>query len=105
VPVLPPIAGLKSGSGLVRIRQKPALGRIAKRAYCVCMGRVFIPIFSVLAAATVALLSELVAHDGFGIATDAIRTDALRAAACAVIVLTFGILVKRDRTAPRRPRP
>jgi hypothetical protein len=40
------------------------------------MGRVFIPIFSMLAAATVALLSEIVAHDGFGIATDAIRTDA-----------------------------
>jgi hypothetical protein len=60
------------------------------------MGRVFIPTFLVLAAATVALLSEIVAHDGFGIATDAIRTDALRAAACAVIVLTFGIVVKRD---------
>ena len=27
----------------------------------------------------------------------AIRTDALRAAACAVIVLTFGIIVKRNR--------
>ena len=54
-------------------------------------------IFSVLAAATVAILSEIVAHDGFGIATDAIRTDALRGAACAVTVLTFGILVKRHR--------
>ncbi len=77
---------------------KPALGRISNCAYYVCMGRVFIPTFLVLAAATVAILSEIVAHDGFGIATDAIRTDALRAAACAVIVLTFGILVKRDRT-------
>jgi hypothetical protein len=38
------------------------------------MGRVVIPIFSVLAAATVAILSDIVAHDGFGIATDAIRT-------------------------------
>jgi hypothetical protein len=61
------------------------------------MGRVLIPIFSVLAAATVAILSEIVAHDGFGIATEAMRTDALRAAACGVIVLTFGILVKRNR--------
>ena len=61
------------------------------------MGRVFIPIFLVPAAATVAILSEIVAHNGFGIATDAIRTDALRAAACAVILLTFGILVKRNR--------
>jgi hypothetical protein len=60
------------------------------------MGRVFIPIFSVLGAATIAILSEIVAHNGFGIATDAIRTDALRAA-CAVIVLTFGIIVKRNR--------
>ena len=66
-------------------------------AYCVCMWRVLIPIFSVLAAATVAILSKIIAHNGFGIATDAIRTDALRAAACAVIVLTFGILVKRNR--------
>ena len=57
---------------------------------------VFIPIFSVLGAATVAILSEIVAHDCFGIAVDAIRTDALRAAACAVIVLTFGIIVKRS---------
>jgi hypothetical protein len=61
------------------------------------MGRVFIPIFSVLGAATIAILSEIVAHNGFGIATDAIRTDALRAAACTVIVLTFGIIVKRHR--------
>lgn len=60
------------------------------------MGRVLIPIFSVLSAATVAILSEIVAHNGFGIATDAIRADALRAAACAVIVLAFGILVKRN---------
>jgi hypothetical protein len=45
------------------------------------MGRVLIPIFSVLSAATVAILSEIVAHNGFGIATDAIRADALRAAA------------------------
>ena len=62
-----------------------------------CMGRVFIPIFSVLGAATVAILSEVVAHNCIGIAIDAIRTDALRAAACAVIVLTFGIIVKRNR--------
>jgi hypothetical protein len=61
------------------------------------MGRVFIPIFSVLGAATVAILSEIVAHNCFGIAIDAIRTDALRAAACALIVLTFGIIVKRNR--------
>jgi hypothetical protein len=61
------------------------------------MGRVFIPIFSVLGAATVAILSEVVAHNCFGIAIDAIRTDALRAAACALIVLTFGIIVKRNR--------
>jgi hypothetical protein len=84
---------------------KLALGRISNCAYCVCMARVFIPIFSVLGAAIVAILSEIVAHDCFGIAVDAIRTDALRAAACAVIVLTFGIVVKRDRTTPRRPRP
>ena len=76
---------------------QPALAHTTICAYCVCMGRVLIPIFSVLAAATIALLSEIVAHDGFGIATDAIRTDALRAAACAVIVLTFGIIVKRNR--------
>jgi hypothetical protein len=76
---------------------KRALGRISNCAYCVCMGRVFIPIFSVLGAATVAILSEIVAHNCFGIAIDAIRTDALRAAACAVIVLTFGIIVKRNR--------
>jgi hypothetical protein len=38
------------------------------------MGRVFIPIFSVLGAATVAILSEVVAHNCFGIAIDAIRT-------------------------------
>jgi hypothetical protein len=64
------------------------------------MGRVFIPIFSVLAAATVAILSEIVAHNGFGIASDAIRAGALRAAACALIVLTFGILVKRNKYRP-----
>ena len=75
---------------------KRAPGRISYCAYGVCMGRVFIPIFSVLGAATVAILSEIVAHNCFGIAIDAIRTDALRAAACAVIVLTFGIIVKRN---------
>ena len=73
------------------------LGRISNCAYCVCMGRVFIPIFSVLGAATVAILSEIVAHYCFGIAIDAIRTDALRAAACALIGLTFEIIVKRKR--------
>ena len=59
---------------------KPALGRISNSAYCVCMARIFTPIFPVLGAATVAILSEIVAHDCFGIAIDAIRTDALRAA-------------------------
>jgi hypothetical protein len=88
-------AGVVAGNS--KNQSKPALGRIAKCAYCACMGRVLIPIFSVLAAATVAILSEIVAHDGFGIAADAIRTDALRGAACAVTVLMFGILVKQNR--------
>jgi hypothetical protein len=71
---------------------KLALGRIANCAYCASMGRVVIPILSVVVAAAVAILSGMIAHDSFGIATDTIRSDALRSAG-------------RWRARPRHKRP
>jgi len=54
------------------------------------MGRVIIPILSVVVAAAIAILPGIIAHDSFGIATDGIRTDALRSAGCVFAALGFG---------------
>ena len=61
------------------------------------MGRVVIPILSVVVAAAVAILSGMIAHDSFGIATDTIRSDALRSAGCVFAALAFGALIRLNR--------
>ena len=79
-----------------RYKQLP-LGQIANCDYCACMGRVVIPILSVVVAAAIAILSGIIAHDTFGIATDAIRSDALRSAGCVFAALAFGTLIRLSR--------
>jgi hypothetical protein len=76
---------------------KLALGHIANCAYRACMGRVVVAILALIAAAAIAVLSGIIAHDDFGIATDTIRIDALRSAACIFIVLSFGNLLRLRR--------
>ncbi len=61
------------------------------------MGRVVILILSLATAAAIAVLSGIIAHDAFSIATDAIRTDALGSAACVSVAVTFGNLLSLRR--------
>ena len=59
--------------------------------------RVVIPILWLVMAVPMAAISAAVAHDGFGIASDTIRTDALSSAGFLFMVLAFGNLLRRNR--------
>jgi hypothetical protein len=76
------------------------LGHVAKCDYCARMGRVIIPILSLMTAATVAVLFGTIAHNDLGIASATIRSDALSSAGFLFIVLAVGnvlSLLRRNR--------
>jgi hypothetical protein len=73
------------------------LGHIANCNYCACMGRVVIPILSLMMAAAVAAIFATIAHDGLGIASGTIRRDALSSAGFILGILAFGYLLRLNR--------
>jgi hypothetical protein len=54
-------------------------------------------ILSLIAAAVTAILIGMIAHDGMGMAVDAIRTDALSAAGLLFAAVSLGSLPKRKK--------
>jgi hypothetical protein len=60
------------------------------------MGRIVFPILSFVMAAAVAFISLTIANEGFGIAADTIRDDALRGAAF-FAALALGTLIRVNR--------
>ena len=73
------------------------LGHIANCNYGACMGRVVIPILSLMMAAAVAAIFATIAHDGLGIASGTIRRDALSSAGFILGILALGIGKRRKR--------
>ena len=61
------------------------------------MGRVAFLLIAVSTAALAAMLTESVAHEHFGIPSDVIRVDALRAAGALLAAVTGGWLLMRRK--------
>ena len=61
------------------------------------MGRVVIPILSLVTAAATAVLFGIFAHDDLGIAVNTIRTDALASAGFVLVVLASESLLRRNK--------
>jgi hypothetical protein len=61
------------------------------------MGRVVIPILWFVMAVAVAFITLSIANEGFGIAADTIREDALRGAGCVFAALVLGTLIRVNK--------
>jgi hypothetical protein len=61
------------------------------------MGRLITFILALAAAAAVAMLFGVLAHDDLGIPVDAIRTDALTSAGVIFVLVACGTLLGRPR--------
>jgi hypothetical protein len=61
------------------------------------MGRAALLTIAVTTAAMAAMLTESIAHDGFGIPLDAIRMDALSGAALMFAAVACGSLLTRKK--------